>query len=56
MPVTALEMPIHVGEAADAAFATRFRQAVSGVPVDHIPRTDYALDRDLVMLSEADCA
>lgn len=49
-------MPIHVGEAADAAFATRFRQALSGAPVDHIPRTDYAMDKDLLMLAEADCA
>ena len=54
-PMTALEMPIHIGEAADAAFATRFRQALSDVPVDHIPRTDYAMDKDLLMLSEADC-
>ena len=54
-PMTALEMPIHIGEAADAAFATRFRQALSDVPVDHIPRTDYAMDKDLLMLSEAEC-
>lgn len=53
--LTTLELPIHVGEAADAAFATRFRQALSDVPVDHIPRADYATDRDLLMLSEADC-
>ena len=48
-------MPIHIGEAADTAFATRFRQALSGAPVDHIPRIDYAMDRDLLMLSESDC-
>ena len=48
-------MPIHICEAADAAFATRFRQTLSGAPVDHIPRIDYAMDRDLLMLSESDC-
>ena len=53
--MTALEMPIHIGEATDTAFATRFRQALSGAPVDHIPRIDYAMDRDLLMLSESDC-
>ncbi|OAL44837.1 hypothetical protein IQ07DRAFT_550031 [Pyrenochaeta sp. DS3sAY3a] len=36
------EMPVLVGEATDAAFATRFRQALSGKTQTHFPRTQYA--------------
>ena len=36
------EMPVLVGEATDAAFATRFRQALSGKTQSHFPRTRYA--------------
>jgi proline utilization trans-activator len=36
------EMPVLVGEATDAAFATRFRQALSGKTQSHFPRTQYA--------------
>ncbi|KAF2019456.1 hypothetical protein BU24DRAFT_439585 [Aaosphaeria arxii CBS 175.79] len=38
------EMPVLVGEATDAAFATRFRQALSGKAQDHFPRTQYTSD------------
>lgn len=54
-PVTTLDMPIYIGEAADAAFTTRFRQALSETKVEHIPRTGYATDHDLLSLSEVDC-
>lgn len=36
------DMPVLVGEATDAAFATRFRQALSGQTQSHFPRTQYA--------------
>jgi proline utilization trans-activator len=35
------EMPILVGEATDAAFATKFRQALSGKTQSHFPRIQY---------------
>lgn len=55
-PLRSLEMPIHVGEAADAAFATRFRQALSETHnIEHIPRTNYAPDQLLNELSNTDC-
>ncbi|CAI6237894.1 unnamed protein product [Periconia digitata] len=38
------EMPVLVGEATDAAFATRFRQALSGKTQRHFPRTQYSLN------------
>jgi hypothetical protein len=36
------EMPVLVEEATDVAFATRFRQALSGKTQSHFPRTQYA--------------
>lgn len=50
------KMPIHIGEAADAAFATRFRQALVANPaeVEHIPRTHYVSDMKLIRLAEED--
>ena len=50
------EFPIHIGEAADAAFASRFRQALLGVSHSHIPRTHYASDERLVALAKSSCA
>ncbi|KAL9616279.1 MAG: hypothetical protein Q9160_008841 [Pyrenula sp. 1 TL-2023] len=35
------DMPVLVGEATDAAFATRFRQALSGKTQSHFPRIQY---------------
>lgn len=47
--------PIHIGEAADAAFATRLRQALAEDGVaNHIPRTDYVTDIKLSGLAEAE--
>lgn len=48
-------MPIHVSEATDAAFATRFRQALSDAPHRHIPRTHYESDEALMVLSDSVC-
>ncbi|OJD29068.1 fungal specific transcription factor domain-containing protein [Diplodia corticola] len=54
-PLNTSEMPIHIGEAADAAFATRFRQALSDTPHRHIPRTHYVTDEELMALTDVDC-
>ncbi|KAF3052626.1 hypothetical protein E8E11_010827 [Didymella keratinophila] len=51
-PMSSLDMPIHISEAADAAFATRFREALTPLSV-HIPRTSYVRDDALIMLSES---
>lgn len=47
--------PILIGEASDAAFATRFRQAISSAEHSHIPRVNYATDERLLSLSDTDC-
>ncbi|KAK6222559.1 fungal specific transcription factor [Colletotrichum tabaci] len=47
--------PILIGEASDAAFATRFRQAISSAEHSHIPRVNYATDERLLALSDTDC-
>lgn len=52
MPFHAVDLPIHMGEAADAAFATRLRQAVSSKPVSHLPRIQYVGDDALRTLAE----
>ncbi|KAJ8117867.1 hypothetical protein OPT61_g1032 [Boeremia exigua] len=51
-PMSSLDMPIHISEAADAAFATRFREALTPHSV-HIPRTSYVRDEALMLLSES---
>lgn len=53
-PLGNTELPIHIGEAADAAFATRFRQALAKNPTDvqHIPRKHYVSDAKLMHLSD----
>ncbi|KAL5392049.1 hypothetical protein PMIN03_003860 [Paraphaeosphaeria minitans] len=53
-PVSALESPIHVGEASDAAFSTRFRQTVATVCTNHLPRTSFIKDEPLTLLAETD--
>ena len=52
MPFHAVDLPIYIGEAADAAFATRLRQAVSKQPVSHLPRIQYVSDDALRSLAE----
>jgi hypothetical protein len=51
-PMSSLDMPIHISEAADAAFATRFRETLAPHSV-HIPRTSYVRDEALMLLSES---
>ncbi|KAF2439352.1 hypothetical protein P171DRAFT_436048 [Karstenula rhodostoma CBS 690.94] len=53
-PVSAQESPIHVGEAADTAFSTRFRQTVATVCTTHLPRTSFIKDEPLTLLAETD--
>jgi len=48
-------MPIHVAEASDAGFASRFRQALSKTSASHIPRMNYVSDEMLFSLSDVDC-
>lgn len=50
------EMPILIGEATDTAFATRFRQALSGKSQTHIPRTQHVKDETLTSLWQSECA
>lgn len=47
--------PILIGEASDAAFATRFRQAISSARHNHLPRINYPTDERLLALSDIDC-
>lgn len=43
----------HVGESADTAFMTRFRQAATGDDsISHFPRTHYVSDAKLAMLAD----
>jgi len=45
--------PIHISEAADAAFATRFREALAeDGKAEHIPRTHYMTDGKLMGLAD----
>ena len=51
--VSSEHVPIHVGEAADAAFATRFRQTLAVGNTKHLPRMSHVKDDSLVLLSGA---
>ncbi|KAH8901297.1 hypothetical protein GQ53DRAFT_835153 [Thozetella sp. PMI_491] len=53
--MTASDTPILIGEAADAAFATRVRQALSGGQSGHIPRVNYPSDGTLSSLKTSHC-
>ncbi|KAI1082268.1 fungal-specific transcription factor domain-containing protein [Whalleya microplaca] len=56
VPLVTFEMPGLVGEAADTAFATRFRQALADDPnVKHFPRTHYVFDSTLASLADSEC-
>ncbi|KAE9972638.1 hypothetical protein BLS_003935 [Venturia inaequalis] len=55
IPVASLEMPIHIDLAADAAFATRFRQTLSNEDIKHIPRMNFVSDDVISALSDLDC-
>jgi len=49
------DAPHHVTEAADGAFATRFRQALSDARLSHIPRTNYPSDDAIFLLANSHC-
>ncbi|CAN9446740.1 unnamed protein product [Alternaria alternata] len=51
--VSSEHVPIHVGEAADAAFATRFRQTLAVGNTKHLPRMDHVQDDYLLLPSQA---
>lgn len=51
--VSSLDMPIHIGEATDAAFATRFRQTLGTVCTSHLPRTSYSADVPSLTLTDS---
>ncbi|RAR01767.1 c6 transcription factor [Stemphylium lycopersici] len=51
--VSSEHVPIHVGEAADAAFATRFRQTLAVGNTKHLPRMSHVKDDSLMLLSGA---
>lgn len=55
LPVASLDMPIHIDLAADAAFATRFRQTLAGESAKHIPRMNFVSDDVILALSETEC-
>lgn len=44
------ELPILIGEATDAAFATRLRQELSGKSQNHFPRTQHVRDETISSL------
>lgn len=47
-------VPLRVGEGADTAFSTRFRQAISRQSVRHPPRLQYPSEAQIMALSETD--
>lgn len=55
LPVASLDMPIHISEAADTAFATRFRQTLASVHTNHFPRMSYITDERILTLSDGEC-
>lgn len=54
-PMSSVESPIHVGEASDCAYCTRFRQTVATVCTNHLPRVSFIQDESLLLLSETKC-
>jgi hypothetical protein len=55
LPLQSLRVPILIGEAADAAFATRFRQAIADAAPSHIPRVSYPDLDQIEALSNSEC-
>ena len=48
-------MPIIIGEVANAVFATRVRQVLTGTTLNHVPRTSYPSDAEVAELSSLPC-
>ncbi|EXL98001.1 hypothetical protein FOIG_09559 [Fusarium odoratissimum NRRL 54006] len=49
------EIPILIGEVADAAFATRFRQLLTDQALNHTLRTSYPDNSQIAELAQAEC-
>ncbi|CAJ0551518.1 Ff.00g114480.m01.CDS01 [Fusarium sp. VM40] len=49
------EIPILIGEVADAAFATRFRQLLTNQALNHTLRTSYPDNNPITELAQAEC-
>lgn len=55
LPIRSSRLPILVGEVADAAFATRFRQLITHNTLNHIPRISYPEHNQINDLAQAEC-
>ncbi|KAI5456786.1 fungal-specific transcription factor domain-containing protein [Mariannaea sp. PMI_226] len=55
LPIKSSSIPILIGEVADAAFATRFRQLLSGKILNHIPRISYPGNDLISELAKTEC-
>lgn len=55
LPMATLSAPVLIGEAADAAFATRLRQSLSKDVIRHIPRLHYPDDNTILSLGRTPC-
>ncbi|VUC25509.1 unnamed protein product [Clonostachys rosea] len=53
LPINSSKVPILIGEVADAAFATRFRQVLTDQPLNHIPRVSYPSDEHIAEPSKS---
>lgn len=55
MPIDSFNIPILIGEVADAAFTTRLRQVISNTALNHIPRTSYPGIEQITNFDASDC-
>ncbi|KAF5008132.1 hypothetical protein FDECE_5568 [Fusarium decemcellulare] len=54
-PLNSSSIPILIGEVADAAFATRFRQLLTSKTFGHIPRISYPGNDQITELANTEC-
>ncbi|KAJ3539319.1 hypothetical protein NM208_g5538 [Fusarium decemcellulare] len=54
-PLNSSSVPILIGEVADAAFATRFRQLLTSKTLGHIPRISYPGNDQITELANTEC-
>ncbi|KAH7123453.1 fungal-specific transcription factor domain-containing protein [Dactylonectria estremocensis] len=55
LPIKSSNLPILIGEVADAAFATRFRQLLTNDTLNHIPRISYPGYDQITELAQTEC-
>lgn len=55
LPIKSSNLPILIGEVADAAFATRFRQLLTDNTLNHIPRISYPENGVISELAQSQC-